>query len=323
MPPRLSVIILTWNEERNIGSCLRALAQSVERDFEVLVVDAASTDGTAGIVESARAAFPVPLRFVASDRRIPIGEARNRGVALTASPLVAFVSADAEVAPDWTARVIHGLESCDLVFGRQVHAPHRWTVGAATRGLRYHFPARPSVRPLRYASNVAAGFNRAVLDAFPFDPSAQASEDVLLARRATAAGFRVAYDPEMVVAHHDVAGAREELRKNLREGEACGRHATELGVDWAIVGWVAALLGAGIVCYLQPAYGILALAFVAWAPAARRVVRRREAMPASAAARGFLASPFFDLAFAFQYLRGMALGPKRVLPFGGLREAQA
>src|SRR5262245_10927933 len=128
MSPTLSIVLLTLNEERNVREALASLAGQRRRDFEVIVVDAASDDRTVEIVRELQPGFPVPLRLEASRRRLPIGEARNLGVALADADRVAFLSADAELAPDWTARALAALEANDMVFGRQIHAPRTWTV---------------------------------------------------------------------------------------------------------------------------------------------------------------------------------------------------
>lgn len=316
--PRLTVVVLTWNEARNIGACLASLARQREQDFEVVVLDAASTDGTADIVRAAQARFPVPLRLEVASHRIPIGQARNQGVAVARAPKVAFLSADAEADEHWAEEVLASLRAGDMVFGRQVHAPHAWTIGAAVRGLRYHFPDGPAADPLKYASNVSAGFHREVLQAFPFEPDTNAAEDLLLGKRASDAGYHATYNPAMVVYHHDVDDARVELRKNLREGAGCAVHAAELGLHTALLAW-SALLGLALVLFLLDPGGetLLLLAGALWLPALRRAWRRRAAMPPRALLLGLAASPVFDLAFLLAYLGGLAGVPPRRARVGG------
>src|SRR5687767_3164824 len=222
--PRLSVVVLTWNEERNIRACLEALSRQTVRELEVLVLDAASTDGTVAAVRELLDSYPLPIRLEVAATRQSVGEARNLGVRLARSDAVAFLSADAEPSPAWAEAALRGLGGADLVFGRQIHAPHERTAGAAVRGLRYHFPTGETPEPERYASNVNAAIRKSVLTAFPFGTTkgASAVDDVLLTRRAVAAGNRVAYAPKMVVRHHDVDGWRAELAKNRREGQGWG-----------------------------------------------------------------------------------------------------
>jgi glycosyltransferase involved in cell wall biosynthesis len=308
-PPRLTVVLLTWNEERNIAACLQSLAAQREQDFEVVVVDAASTDATAAIVRDAIKHFPVPLRLDVAATRIPIGEARNRGVALAKAPIVAFLSADCEADPHWVEEALQSLRSCDMAFGRQIHAPHAWTVGAAVRGMRYHFPRGPAADPLRYASNVAAAYRKEILKAYPFDAWANAAEDLLLARRAHEAGYHATYNPDMVVRHHDVATSREEMRKNLREGEGWGMYRADLGLFLPVLAWGALLALALLLLVLSPGpETLLVLLAALWFPAVRRALKHARDMPPKALALGLAASPAFDVAFLITYLRGLLGG---------------
>ena len=308
MKTELTVVVLTLNEEANVGDCLASLARQVDRRFEVVLIDAASTDRTVELARAAAAGFPVPLRIETSPSRLPIGMARNMGVALARTPNVAFLSADAEAEPDWTARALQGLTTADMVFGRQVHEPRRWTVGSAVRGLRYNFPQQPAADPLRLASNVAAAYRRQVLESHPFDDWANAAEDLLLARRAAMGGAVAAYDPGLVVRHHDVAEARVEWRKNVREGVGWGVYRSELGYLPELLVWGGLLVASIAYLAFQPGLvAAAALAAILWLPVLRRAVRRRpDSPPFRAKLLGVAASPVFDLAFLACYVRGLA-----------------
>lgn len=241
-----------------------------------------------------------------AERRIPIGEARNRGIQRAAAPNVAFVSADAQLEPEWVDQALQSLQRHEMVFGRQIHDPHQWTVGAAVRGLRYHFPDVRPVDPLPYASNVAAAYRKDVLESFPFDPSANAAEDLLLARDADEAGHSIDYNPRMVVRHHDVADAREEMRKNVREGHAWGVYRRELGLLPEVLAWGGLILLAVALFALSPSLlTTLILAGAIWLPALRRLARPHAGMPVRQRLIGLLASPPFDLALLVNYLRGL------------------
>lgn len=308
--PRLSLVVLTLNEAENIEACLGSLARQTSGGFDVIIIDAGSTDATVERIERLRPSLPFPIHLHVGPPRMPIGEARNFGVTLAQSPLIAFLSADAELEPGWVGHARTTLRSADMAFGPQLHAPHRWTLGAAVRGLRYQFPGKATSDPLRFASNVAAAYRRPVLDDFPFDPWANAAEDLLLAHRASAAGYIAAYDPGMVARHHDVSSLRQELRKNLREGRGCGLYARELGVQWPVLAWSGLLALALLTLLLSVAIGLVLLGGTLWLPAARRGLRRRRAMPGRHLWAGMAASPAFDLVFLVQYLRGL-LGMRR------------
>ncbi len=304
--PSLSVVLLTWNEERNIERALEALAVQTSQDFEVIIIDAASDDATVERVRQAQRDFAFPLHLEVAEQRIPIGEARNRGIDLADAPNIAFVSADARLDPQWVEEALRSLQRHDMVFGRQVHEPHEWTVGAAVRGLRYRFPDVRPLDPLPYASNVAAAYRKNVLESFPFDPWTNAAEDLLLARDAAEAGHSIDYNPRMVVRHYDVADARDELRKNVREGHAWGLYRRELGLLFEVLAWGGLILLAIALFALSPnLLTTFTLAGAIWLPALRRLLRPHPGMPVRQRLIGLTASPAFDLAFLLNYLRGL------------------
>lgn len=65
--PKVSVIVLTYNQEKWIGRALDSvLSQSTDFDYEVIVCDDCSTDGTADVCRRYAARFPDKIRFVAN-----------------------------------------------------------------------------------------------------------------------------------------------------------------------------------------------------------------------------------------------------------------
>ena len=82
-PLRISICICTYNRQKFIGECLQCLAQQTlpPQDWEVIVVDNASTDNTAQIVKAFIAAHPhLPFRYVHEAQK-GLSFARNRSIA--------------------------------------------------------------------------------------------------------------------------------------------------------------------------------------------------------------------------------------------------
>ncbi|HEX2065581.1 MAG TPA: hypothetical protein VHI93_02095, partial [Candidatus Thermoplasmatota archaeon] len=229
------------------------------------------------------------------------------------APNVAFLSADAELEPSWVAEALATLAYADMAFGYQEHAPRRWTLAAAVRSLRYHYPRGVAHDALLYASNVAAAYRRQVLLDHPFDPWANAAEDLLLARRAARAGRTAAYNPRMVVRHHDVETLRAEARKSRREGRGWAVYRRELGVQKAVLAWGLALLACLLLVPVRPGLGLALLAAALWLPALRRAARRRRHMPLRPLLLGLAASPAFDVTYQVHYVRGL-LGTRLPAP---------
>jgi GT2 family glycosyltransferase/glycosyltransferase involved in cell wall biosynthesis len=73
--PRLGVLVVTHRSAGVVARCLRSLTERLPEDAPIVVVDNASTDGTAGIVGR----FGPRVRLVASERNLGYGAANNLG----------------------------------------------------------------------------------------------------------------------------------------------------------------------------------------------------------------------------------------------------
>lgn len=104
----LSVVIPARNEEAYIGRALRSVARQawpLER-LEAIVVDNASTDRTAAVVESL-AVHVTPLRIVlVREPRPGRSRAKNRGAAAARGDVLLFLDADSVMAPTLAAEII-------------------------------------------------------------------------------------------------------------------------------------------------------------------------------------------------------------------------
>jgi GT2 family glycosyltransferase len=99
--PTLSVVIPTWNRRRDLERTLRALREHEAPPFEVIVVDNASTDGTAAWV---RAEHP-EVRLIQLPRNLGPTGARNVGVANALAPYVVLLDSDTEPLPGALAAI--------------------------------------------------------------------------------------------------------------------------------------------------------------------------------------------------------------------------
>lgn len=90
---QLSVVIITFNEERNIGRCLQSVRALAD---EILVVDSFSTDRTAEICASFN------VRFYSNPFAGHI-EQKNYALTLASYPYILSLDADEELSPELTA----------------------------------------------------------------------------------------------------------------------------------------------------------------------------------------------------------------------------
>lgn len=99
IPQRVSVIIPTYNEARDIEKCLISLQQQTYPEFEIIVIDDGSTDETTKIVNK----FPVEL-LVQSHMGPAI--ARNFGASRATGKILVFVDADMTFEKDFIKNLI-------------------------------------------------------------------------------------------------------------------------------------------------------------------------------------------------------------------------
>jgi N-acetylglucosaminyl-diphospho-decaprenol L-rhamnosyltransferase len=100
--PAISVIVLNYNGRQWLEPCLAALAAQADApDFETLLVDNGSTDGSIGFVA---ARFP-SVRIVDNGRNLGFAGGNNAGARAAVGDTLVFLNNDTIPAVDWLARL--------------------------------------------------------------------------------------------------------------------------------------------------------------------------------------------------------------------------
>jgi GT2 family glycosyltransferase len=98
-----------------VKSVIGSLAAQSWRDFEVIVVDNGSTDGSPALVDEMVATFPVPLRLIRNAENRGFCAANNQGIDASKSHFLALLNNDAEADPEWLAEMLAVMQSDDAV----------------------------------------------------------------------------------------------------------------------------------------------------------------------------------------------------------------
>jgi glycosyltransferase involved in cell wall biosynthesis len=130
--PRISVIIPAYNEATGLGGALHgirgalhALAESAGQHGELIVVDNASTDGTAAVAkQSGATVIREPVRNIAC--------ARNAGAKASSGEILIFLDADTHIPASLFRRIVEILADPRCAGGAVdlEHPAARWPVRA-------------------------------------------------------------------------------------------------------------------------------------------------------------------------------------------------
>ena len=107
MAPKASVVIPNYNGARWLPDCLDALAGQQFDDFEVIVVDNGSTDGSVTSIENRH----LHVRLISLRENTGFARAVNRGIRETRADYVALLNNDTVVRPQWLGALVQLLEA--------------------------------------------------------------------------------------------------------------------------------------------------------------------------------------------------------------------
>lgn len=228
--PLVSVLIPARDEAAVIQDTLRWIGRMCYHDrdgrpnFEVVVLDDRSRDGTGQ--RATRVELPVPLRVVRVPDHAPQGKAAvlQLGTEVARAQLLAVFDADARPEPDFLLRAVPALlePGVAAVQGRR-RLYHR-SGGALARGQEHEFDIYQTVMQRardRFGAHVLLGgngmvVNRCALEAVGgWNPEAL-TEDIDLALRFHALGWRVRYCEEAVVWEESVPTWQGLIRQRAR-----------------------------------------------------------------------------------------------------------
>ncbi len=246
--PRASVIVITWDNLAFTRLCLASILENTDYpNYEVIVVDNASSDGT--VEELNRLAGEIrDVRLILNDHNAGFGPANNQGLAAATGEILVLLNNDTVVSRGWLTRLARHLADPNL--GLIGPATNR-TCNEAQIDLLYqtYGEFRAIARdqavkhdgerhPIRMPMMFCLAFRRETYELLgPLDERYEIGmfEDEDYALRAKGAGLEVAWTPEVYV-HHAYHAS---IGKLLPSGEYMrlvrlnqGRFEEKWGICW-------------------------------------------------------------------------------------------
>ncbi len=224
----LSVIIVSWNVRELLARCLASLRAAGIGSWEIIVVDNASSDGSAAMV---RQHFP-QVRLIANDSNLGFAHGNNQGIAASQGCYVLLLNPDTEVVGEAVATLLTFLDAHpDVgVMGPQLRYPD-----GSIQPSRRRFPTLATafvestvLQPLFAGSSLLRRYyvadrpddvtqdvdwlvgacllvrREAIVQAGPLDEGFfMYSEELDWCRRLKQAGWRIVYLPAAQVIHYE------------------------------------------------------------------------------------------------------------------------
>lgn len=229
-----SVVILTFNGETYLERLLAAVAeQEIEGDFEVMVIDSGSTDGTLDIL----ARHPEVVLETIPNSEFSHGRTRQRAAAQAKGRYIAFLTQDAvPIGARWLAELLAPFaidERIALVTGRQVPRLRAFPLqkyeivsafarlgpdaGITVYGAQAAPLSAAEASTAAFHSDVNAAVRRdLVMSSLPFRDVPYA-EDQMMGRDALDGGWWKAYAGRAVVEHSNDLALAEYRRRIFDE----------------------------------------------------------------------------------------------------------
>lgn len=215
--PRASIVVRCYNEAEHIGKLLHGLDQQTLDDFEVVLVDSGSTDGTIEIAEE----YGVETVEYIDPENFSFGRALNYGCEAADGEFC--VVASAHVYPrrdDWLERLLEKFEDgVALVYGKQ--RGNEVTTFSENQIFEQWFPDHDIDRQDHpFCNNANAAIRRELWTEYPYDEQLTGLEDVDWAKRVQKDGYDISYASEAEIVHVHDETAKQVFNRYRREAYA-------------------------------------------------------------------------------------------------------
>jgi GT2 family glycosyltransferase len=247
--PKVSVVVCSYNGGATLRECLLSLMNLSYPDYEVILVDDGSTDGTPQIAEE----FPQIIYIRQSNHGL--SHARNVGARRATGEVVAYTDSDCVADEDWLSYLVRAMADQNVVAigGPNITPPSDGWIAKCVAVC----PGNPSHVMLddRRAEHVPGcnmAFRRDVLlEMDGFDPQfRQAGDDVDICWRLLDDGFNIGFAPAAMVWHHRRATVSAYLKQQRGYGKSEAlvrlKHPQRCGV-WGRFTWNGIIYGDGAV----------------------------------------------------------------------------
>ncbi len=213
--PLVSVIVVNWNGKKYLADCLQSIRAQTFSDYEVILVDNGSTDGS---VEWIRENFPGWVQVLANKRNEGFSGGNNRGIKAAVGKYIVLLNNDAQADPRWVEELVKvaeenpqaGMLACKIylqgdlkIIDNVGHLIYRDGLNRGRGRLEVDRGQYEKMEEVFFPSGCAALYRREMLEEVGlFDEDFFAyGDDTDLGFKGRLAGWKCLYVPKAVVHH--------------------------------------------------------------------------------------------------------------------------
>ena len=216
--PKTSILIVNYNGERLIESCLDALERQSYDDFEIIIVDNYSSDGSLNKIEKLleKSSIAPRIKIIPLAKNLGFVGGNNEALKYAEGKYIALINPDAEAEPSWLEQLVSTMDLHPLVglcasklvvYGMDVIDSAGDECSTAGVGFkRGEGEADTAYQELEYVFGACGGaalYRRKMLTEIGFfdDDFFIVNEDSDINFRAQLAGWKCLYVPKALVYH--------------------------------------------------------------------------------------------------------------------------
>jgi glycosyltransferase involved in cell wall biosynthesis len=230
----VSIIVPAFNAKDYIAECLDSVAVQSYRDWEIIVVEDGSNDGTEAIVKQFASGVSAPVHFIRHEFNRGLPAARNTGIRAAQGEYIALLDSDDYWAPDHLKFLVETFRQTECALAYSDVVVFSVIDGNWVRlENKSPFNGTPSPTDLYIRSYIqpsAAAFHRSVLEVVGFfDETLRPGEDIDYWIRIAKAGLRIASTGKETCFYRKHAGA---MTTNGAAFVEAGAHVYARHLDW-------------------------------------------------------------------------------------------
>ena len=239
--PLVSIIMRSFNEAWALKDTLLALRAQDYTNWELIVIDSGSTDGSQDLI---RAANPAHFIQITPQEYNP-SRVMNHGMILARAELCIFINADATPqGTNWLRPLVQAIQDKQVAacFGRQIPRPD-CEAAFACDYERCFGDQRESANWEHFFSMVSSGLRKDVWQQRGFREDLQYAEDDEYTRWCEAQGYNVVYVPESIAMHSHNYTVQQCYKRAFGDARAIGKagQRSPREFNWfktVLLGWI-------------------------------------------------------------------------------------